>query len=315
MKTFDQLVVEAKNKGDGDCMVAAANLLMNLAQMGVGGGTPLKREDAISGKVVMVHALVRGQGAAKGRRFSHAWVEHGNTVYDHSNGKMISIDRDIYYAIGGIKPKEKGAYFRYTFEQMRKKMLSTGHYGPWEIDEDLEENMVSDPRKIGRKRIRVSPEVASLLKGQVKEAFSYRHPRTGTGVRTGAGAPTGEHQFVEWNDLKKLESMLDAMFGQAGLDITFTKHLWERINGSRGYGGTVSIPELQDAFRKTFVKYGQKIRDHRTNWKAIILDISKQHLNIPFVLDWNPSSREMSLVVTTAMKKQNFISSEPKLPI
>ena len=138
--------------------------------------------------------------------------------------------------------------------------------------------------------------------------------RTGTGVRPlgGVHAPAGTP--VAWNDLKRLESVLDAMFKQAGLDIAFTRHFHERINGSRGYGGTISLPELQDAFRKTYTKYAAKIRNHDTDWKAIIHDVSKT-LNMPFVLKWDDRVRAMSLVMVTAMKKPDFKSPDPKLPV
>jgi hypothetical protein len=136
--------------------------------------------------------------------------------------------------------------------------------------------------------------------------------RTGMGVRPVASAP--DDSFVTWNDLKRLESVMDALFKQAGLHIAFTKHFHERINGSRGYGSKISVSELQDAFRKTYSKYAQKIRNHDADWKAVILDVSKA-LNIPFVLKWDNRAGAMSLVMVTAMKKSNFKSSDPKLPV
>jgi hypothetical protein len=129
--------------------------------------------------------------------------------------------------------------------------------------------------------------------------------------RTPAPAPTHDIT-VSWNELKKLETVLDSMFKSAGLDIDFTKHFWERINGSRGYGGTVTIPEIQDAFRKTYDKYSAKISGHKADWKAIINDVSKQ-LNMPFTLKWD--GRQKSMVMLTAMKKRDFLAPEPKLKV
>ena len=117
---------------------------------------------------------------------------------------------------------------------------------------------------------------------------------------------------VTWNDLKRLETVLDQMFRAANLDIAFTKHFWERINGSRGYGGTVTIPEIQDAFRKTFDKYAKQISGHKADWKAIINDVSKD-LNMPFTLDWDGRMKKM--VMVTAMKKRDFMSPDPKLKV
>lgn len=117
---------------------------------------------------------------------------------------------------------------------------------------------------------------------------------------------------ITWSELKRLETVLDSMFKTAGLDIGFTRHFLDRVNGSRGYGGTVSIPEIQDAFRKTYAKYAKQIAGHPTDWKAIINDVSKD-LNMPFALDWD--GRYKRMVMITAMKKRDFKSPDPKLKV
>ena len=55
-------------------MSAAANLMMQFYSDLFG-----KRLKA-KGSPVLVHALVRGQGAVKGLRFPHAWVEDGDKI-------------------------------------------------------------------------------------------------------------------------------------------------------------------------------------------------------------------------------------------
>jgi hypothetical protein len=126
---------------------------------------------------------------------------------------------------------------------------------------------------------------------------------------------TFKHHITEqvtWAELKKLETVLDSMFRSAGLDIGFTRHFLDRVNGSRGYGGTVSVPEIQDAFRKTYAKYAKQIAGHPADWKAVINDVSKQ-LNMPFALDWDGRLKRM--VMLTAMKKRDFKSPDPKLKV
>ena len=117
---------------------------------------------------------------------------------------------------------------------------------------------------------------------------------------------------ITWGELKRLESVLDSMFKTAGLDIGFTRHFLDRINATRGYGGTVSIPEIQDAFRKTYAKYAKQIAGHPTDWKAVINDVSKD-LNMPFALDWD--GRYKRMVMVTAMKKRDFKTPDPKLKV
>jgi hypothetical protein len=297
MKPFLKYLVE-RHDGDGDCMSAAANLMMRFYSDFFG-----KRLKA-TGSPVLVHALVYGQGAAKGLRFPHAWVEDADTVIDQSNGRDIRMDKRVYYAIGGIKPKEKGAYVKYSYPDMKKKLLSTRHYGPWDLDERLEESAaIDDKRKIGKRKKRVSQELLSML----KEGIVTDRPTTGAYARAGTGAVK-----VTWNDLKRLESVLDNLFASAKLDVAFTRHFHERINGSRGYGGTVSLPEVQDAFRKTYAKYAPKIASHPVDWKAVINDVSKD-LNMPFALEWDGNKK--SMVMVTAMKKRDFKTPDPKLPV
>jgi hypothetical protein len=303
MKTFNQYLTE-KHDGDGDCMSAAAHLMMRFHSDFF--GKRLKSQ----GSPVLVHALVRGRGSVAGLRFPHAWVEDGNLVIDQSNGNDIRMEKRVYYALGGIKPNEKGAYAKYAYSDMKKKLVSTGHYGPWDLDESLEESsFINSTRKIGKRKQRLDIKLVSFLKEEISEAIVTGRPTTGAYARAYTQEP---HQHVSWNDLKRLESVLDSMFKAANLDIAFTRHFWERINGSRGYGGTVSIPEIQDAFRKTYDKYAQKIKGHPADWKAIILDVSKS-LNMPFTLDWDGKMKKM--VMVTAMKKTNFMSPDPKLPV
>lgn len=298
MKNFEKYLSEG-HSGDGDCMQAAVNLMMRYHTDFFG-----KRLNSKSGNPILVHALVYGQGAVAGLRFSHAWVEDGDMVIDKSNGRDVRIDKRIYYAIGRIKPSEKGAYKKYSFKEMTKKLTSTSHYGPWDLDDSLEESVgIDNKKKIGKKKKRVPSQLLSML----GEGIVTDRPTTGAYARLGATTAK-----VSWNDLKRLESVLDNMFAAAKLDIAFTRHFHERINGSRGYGGTVSIPEIQDAFRKTYSKYASKIASHPIDWKAVINDVSKE-LNMPFTLDWDGKLKKM--VMQTAMKKRDFKSPDPKLPV
>lgn len=160
MKSFRSYLTE-NNIGNGDCMEAAAKLMLRFYTDFFGDKMKAK------GSPILVHALVYGQGKVKGKRFPHAWVEDQDKVYDYSNGRKIEMNKKLYYAIGKINPNEKGAYKKYAFSDMRKKMLSNGHYGPWELDEKLEESdskaTVTDQDKIGKKRISIGAEIMKLI--------------------------------------------------------------------------------------------------------------------------------------------------------
>lgn len=156
MKSFQTHITE-KHDGDGDCMQAAVELMMRFNTDYYG-----KRMKPSSGSPVLVHGLVYGQGELKGKRFVHAWVESGGTVYDYSNGKEFELSQTQYHRIGKIDPKQKGAYFKYSFSDMKRKLLSTGHYGPWDIDMSLEESTMI--KRIGRKRKSIAPNILKFLK-------------------------------------------------------------------------------------------------------------------------------------------------------
>lgn len=102
--------------GDGDCFRVAANEVIY--------------GDHQDGRVC--HGVVSGQGRLKGVRFAHAWVEvdHDNktVVVDKSNGRAITVLRDLYYAIGEIDPT---AVERYEKAEVLRHIQDTHQWGPW----------------------------------------------------------------------------------------------------------------------------------------------------------------------------------------
>lgn len=129
----------------GDCYQAGANLISGL-------GKPV----GISDDAKLVHGMVAGQGQLDGVRFGHCWVEDGDTVYDHSNGRKLDIPKPVYYAIGQIDPEE--CYY-YTKQEAVKFMVDTGHYGPWEMTGAtvMAEEMPDSKPEIGKRKQRINP--------------------------------------------------------------------------------------------------------------------------------------------------------------
>ena len=106
----------------GECYEAAVNFVME--QCLFGGSCPFS----------IVHAEVAGQGPLEGINFGHAYVvdARSDTVIDRSNGRNVTMPREAYEALGGIK--EINNYHEYDWRTARKMMVSHEHYGPWDLE-------------------------------------------------------------------------------------------------------------------------------------------------------------------------------------
>ena len=122
--------IPKENKG-GDCYEIAGKIAMGIWSVEMLADNETSYPDFI-GTPYVVHAEVSGQGAISGLRYGHAWVEDDMFIYDYSNGRKIIFPKELYYAIGNVITK-KPKYFKYTFDEARKKMLESGHYGSWEL--------------------------------------------------------------------------------------------------------------------------------------------------------------------------------------
>ena len=147
--SFKTVLTEAKL---GDCFEVAGREMLNL---------PTEMEKA---GYRMVHAIVRGEGELKGRRFGHAFNKLGDVIFDNSNGKNVTMRRDNYFEQGSIDPKEKGAYVEYDKEKTMVNMLKYKHWGPWDLNLSLEEEIPDSRKEIGKKRLRVPSKMLQTIK-------------------------------------------------------------------------------------------------------------------------------------------------------
>jgi hypothetical protein len=114
-------------KTKGDCYLVAGQLALEIKNKDIDyKGTPY-----------LVHAEVK-HSAIEGLRYGHAFIEDDENVYDFSNNREIIMPKQLYYYFGDINPRDKKKYRKYTFKQAKEKMLSTGHYGCWDIEVDYE---------------------------------------------------------------------------------------------------------------------------------------------------------------------------------
>lgn len=119
MNWYKRIAITIPKKNmHGDCFETAGRYVMD--------HTFLNKEE--NKNIFLVHGEVTGQGAIKGVKYGHAWVEENGMVIDNSNKRNIKIPKELYYAIGNITNTIK-----YTPEEARKKMLQFKHWRPWDL--------------------------------------------------------------------------------------------------------------------------------------------------------------------------------------
>lgn len=108
----------------GDCYEAAMHYIMDHC-LGMGVEEP-------NHDLRLVHGEVAGQGPLEGTTFGHAWIEHGDTVIDTSNGRDIRMPRSLYYALGKIGELDNTHV--YTPKEAAKACFEHQVYGPWHLE-------------------------------------------------------------------------------------------------------------------------------------------------------------------------------------
>lgn len=113
---------------------------------------------------------------------------------------------------------------------------------------------------------------------------------------------------TQMNDVEKFA---DALWGKLGIDVSFTKHFLDRVNDERN-GKEISAAELIRLFKKEYEKYGKDVKSMDDQDEALFKDLLT-NVNIPFVLKDN--GKEKVIVAKTIMRKQDFKTYTPEMPI
>jgi hypothetical protein len=115
------------------------------------------------------------------------------------------------------------------------------------------------------------------------------------------------------DQIKSVEEYADKLFQELGLDVEFTKHFKERLNDPRNKK-PISPAELIGMFKRAFLKSGKKISEMPPNAQAVIQDM-RTDLNSPFVIEYDPRSKELDLTMKTIMRKKDFQTTNDKIVI
>jgi len=112
---------------------------------------------------------------------------------------------------------------------------------------------------------------------------------------------------VTQSQLDALENELDNLFTNAGIDIEFTRHFIDRVNDERN-GREITIEELRTIFKDVYAIYKNRLKKYGDGFEAVFKN-PPTSINIPFVLQWDNSNKELDLVNKTIMRKKNFMTS------
>ena len=122
-----------------------------------------------------------------------------------------------------------------------------------------------------------------------------------------------DEQAITKPMLDTLEKHLDRMFSAVGIDVEFTRHFLDRVNDTRNKQ-QITLKELAILFKDAYTKYGKKIAQMGPDAQAVIKDM-RSDVNLPFVLDWDQANQELDLIAKTVMRKKDFRTSNPELPL
>ena len=117
---------------------------------------------------------------------------------------------------------------------------------------------------------------------------------------------------ITLSDLKEIERYADKLFAAVGIDVEFTKHFHDRANDPRN-DKPITTAELLGIFKRTYKKYGKRIRKLNPGAQGVIKDM-RADINMPFVINIDKNGM-LDLVAKTVMRKKNFKTSNKELPI
>ena len=117
---------------------------------------------------------------------------------------------------------------------------------------------------------------------------------------------------ITLSELKEIERYADKLFAAVGIDVEFTKHFHDRANDPRN-DKPITTAELLGIFKRTYKKYGKRIRKLNPGAQGVIKDM-RADINMPFVINIDKNGM-LDLVAKTVMRKKNFKTSNMELPI
>lgn len=120
---------------------------------------------------------------------------------------------------------------------------------------------------------------------------------------------------IQWDSLRRIQDWINELWTRLGVDVYLggrTAHFYQRLNDARN-GQQISLCEIQKIFLQVYQKYGKLIARQKSDFEAVMMDLETK-VNIPFVLDVSRDGT-MQLRPKSVLRKSNFTSPDPKLPV
>ena len=111
--------------------------------------------------------------------------------------------------------------------------------------------------------------------------------------------------------LDSIEDYADKLFAKLGIDIEFTRHFLDRLNDKRN-NKPISVAELLGIFKRLHRKHGKPLSKTDNDFEAVVKDFNN-NINIPFAINVTPE--DIDLVAKTIMRKKDFKTSTPVIPL
>lgn len=138
---------------------------------------------------------------------------------------------------------------------------------------------------------------------------------------------------VTQSELNQLERYLDALYAADNIDFEFTRHFLDRVNDTRNRK-QITTGELFALFGKAKMQHARDMKQthdkemsnprsrnisrgggsRRPGLEAVITDINTK-LNSPFVLSYDPQSKEFDLFAKSVMRKDQYGTSNPRFTV
>jgi len=115
---------------------------------------------------------------------------------------------------------------------------------------------------------------------------------------------------ITHNELDNIENFIDNLFKALNIDVIFTTHFYDRLNDTRNIND-IEPEELIHLFKNFFVKYKDKINLIPLNKDSILKDLQTK-LNLPFIMQYDKTTKEINFVAKTIMRTDKFNSGDKK---